>query len=158
MLACQRVSALAIAVFFALAGPAKSQDEVSQNTAVFIFVKSYDVGVGFGTGTLQQYFYLPNGICRGKRRVANFSWVTGSQVQRSLPADRPLTLWMVTRHYRGLDQYVCQNALRFTPRAGATYNVALTSFVTDSCRISITDQSNGQAPEDIFYDNSIRCT
>lgn len=150
--------AAAVTMTLALGGPAQSQGQAAAPSATFVFKKSYDRGVGIGRGTAQQYYHLPAGTCRGRKRQARFSWITGAQKQQSLPAGRPLTLWMITQHftYGAVDQ--CHNAMTFTPRPGATYEVALRSFVGSHCEISVVDRETGAAPEGLAYDKSIDCT
>ena len=143
---------------FALGGAADVQRQAASPSATFIFKKSYDRGLGFGRGTAQSYYHLPAGICRGRRRQAAFSWITGAQRERALPAGQPLTLWMVTEHFSPGRQSTCQNAVTFTPRPGAIYEVALRSAVNSHCEINIVEAGIGREPDDLVYDNSIDCT
>ena len=106
---------------------------------------------------MQQYYHLPAGICRGKRRQAAFTFIGHSQRQRSLPAGQPLTLWMITQQFTPGMENRCQNAVTFTPRPGATYDVALRSVVASHCEISIIESGTGREPEGLTYDNKIDC-
>ena len=152
-----KVAPLAAALACILVGPAISQVGSADSSATFIFKKSYDRGLGVGTSTRQLYYHLPNGDCRGRRKQAAFSWITGEQKQRILPAGRSLTLWMFTQHFRPGWEYVCQNAAAFTPRPGATYEVALRSTVGSHCEVSVVESSTGQVPADIKFDSSLTC-
>ena len=153
----KRAIPLAAALLFTLGGSARSQEGSAASTATFIFHKSYDRGFGLGRSTLQQYYHLPAGVCRGKRRLASFTFIGGSQRERVLPAGQPLTLWMITTQLTSGWTSTCQNAATFTPRAGATYDVALRSVVSSYCEISIIETETGNAPEAITYDNTIHC-
>jgi hypothetical protein len=148
---------LAAVLLFALGGAAWSQEESAPPSATFVFHKSYDTGFGLGRATVQTYYHLPAGICRGRRRQAAFTFIGRSQRQRSLPAGRPLTLWMMTQTFTPGMENRCQNAVTFTPRPGATYDVALRSVVGSHCEINIVESGIGLAPEGLSYDNRIDC-
>lgn len=153
---------LAAILSAALAGPAQAE-HASQpaapagDTATFVFRKSYDRGFGPGTMTNQRYYHLPDHVCRGKRRVAAFSWMTGEEQERLLPAGQPLTLWMYTRFFSPGMQSTCQKAIHFTPRAGATYDVAFRSIVGNFCEVNIVDRATGQEPDGLSYDDKVQC-
>lgn len=148
---------LAAVLLFTLGARARSQDESAAPTATFVFHKSYDRGFGLGRATVQSYYHLPAGICRGRRRQAAFTFIGASQKRRSLPAGQPLTLWMMTQTFTPGMESRCQNAVRFTPRPGAAYDVALRSVVGSYCEISIVESGTGLAPEGLTYDNNISC-
>jgi hypothetical protein len=152
-----KLAPLAAMLILGLVGPARSEDEPAGPSATFIFLKSYDRGLGPGRATRQAYVYLPDGTCRQKRVQASFGWWTGSRRQRTLPASRPATFWMFTNHATNVSQSVCQHAMTFTPRPGATYEVALRSAVDSHCEVSVVDRANGQAPEDLTFDSTLRC-
>lgn len=138
-------------------GPARSQPEPAAPTATFIFHKAYDRGIGLGQATFQAYFHLPAGTCRGKRRMASFTFIDGEQRQRPMQAGRPLTLWMVTEHNTPNMESRCHGTVTFTPRPGATYDIAFRSYVGSHCRASVVDSATGRAPDDLIHDNSIDC-
>ncbi|HYD12782.1 MAG TPA: hypothetical protein VEC11_08035 [Allosphingosinicella sp.] len=151
-------SAIFVAIFAAtMTGTVQSQGTSAGASATFVFRKAYDRGLGFGSSTAQSYYHLPAGVCQGRRRLASFSWLSGAERERQLPAGAPVTLWMSTMRASGAWRSNCGKSVRFTPRPGATYDVALRAVVGSHCEASVVDRSTGQAPADLSFDDKLDC-
>ena len=127
-------------------------------TATVTMSKGYDKGVGLGAATVQQYFLLPQGAtCRGKQRLAMFSWMSGKSVAKPVPAGTPVDIFAAVERANAFHDRVCQNHVTFTPIPDHRYTVLQRSVVWDSCRIEVIDTATDQMPADLKEDNSVKC-
>jgi hypothetical protein len=145
----------AIAMLLPLA--ASNAQTSSGATATPTVHKSYDQGVGFGKGTRQEYHLLPGGTCKGKKKLAVFSWITGASKTVSIPAGVPVTMWTLTTHFTaGLNTF-CQHAATFTPKPGGRYDLALRTQVWSGCQMAITEASASALLSTVNFRPDIEC-
>lgn len=120
--------------------------------------KGYDKGMGFGVGTIQQYYLLPSdATCRHKKSLAIFSALTGKSVTKPIPAGAPVNIYASVQRITSFGGGVCQNNVSFTPIAGHNYSVLQRSAVWQSCNIEVIDMSTNLTPLDLKQDNSVEC-
>lgn len=136
---------------------AYSKSEATNSTATIVFKKSYDEGSGIGKETIQGFYSLPAGSCKGRKQQARFGWFPKAEIQKQLPAEEKLYLWMFTNHVSGNFEYLCQNSVSFVPRHGATYQVSINSRVKSDCKVSVFDVKTGAEPQDLLPDKSVQC-
>lgn len=148
---------LLVLPLIAAAGFVAQAQEGQSGKASITMRKSYDVGIGFTTGTRQLYFRLPEHSCKKKKKLSAFSFITSSEKTAVIPAGQKLTLWAFTHHLSFGREAVCQNALSFTPKEGGRYEMQLKSTVASHCTIELHEVGSVTPPPDVAYHNNLQC-
>jgi hypothetical protein len=137
-------------------------------TAIVTVAKGYDKGSGLdGTGTAQFYDISEANQCKGRRRIAKFSWITGAEKSKSIPAGKIIYLTAYTNRYTPggitgagnlqLNTARCENRGSFTPQSGESYLVLQQVEVSKACSMTVVTKSTNASPPDFVELPQLRC-
>jgi hypothetical protein len=133
----------------------------SAPTAIVTVAKGYDKGSALdGTGTAQFYDVSDVNQCKGSKRIAKLSWITGAEKSKPIPAGKTMYLTAYTKRYTPgglgglnagqLNVARCENRVSFTPQAGETYRVLQKVEVDKACSMTVVTNSSNIAPADFL--------
>lgn len=133
--------------------------------------KGYKTGVGFGTGTQQEYSVYTNDQCDTPQRLASFTWTNGEKKNKTVTANEPLRVgvstnyfstgsgyWNGTAYIASTDVNSCVSHAKFTPKAGGSYKLVQTEADDKSCDIEIIDLATSAPPIDLVTGFDDTCT
>lgn len=167
------IGALAIGAL-SLAGCAttyKAPSDPALSASVEVY-KGYKSGVGFGTGTQQEYSVYTSDQCDTPQRLASFTWTDGEKKNKTVTANEPLRVGAFTNYYStgsggywngtayivGTDVNRCASFAKFTPKPGASYKIIQMEEDNKSCDIEVIDLSTLEAPVDLVIGQDNTCT
>ena len=139
--------------------------------------KGYKAGVGFGTGTSQEYSIYTSEGCDEPQRLAAFTWTSGKKKEKTVAANTPLRIGAFTSSYsKGEDYYSTDgrapywngmarsiNATQypsyavFTPVAGAKYKITQNENDEHLFNLEIIDLATSEAPKDLVIGFTATC-
>ena len=134
--------------------------------------KGYKTGVGFGTGTQQEYSVFATDKCEAPQRLASFTWTNGEKKEKTVAANTPLRLgaytsyfstgsggyWNGTAYITSTDVTQCPNYAMFTPVPGAKYKIIQNEEEGQECNLEIIDLATAQAPADLVTGFEAMCS
>ena len=149
----------------------KAPSDPALSASVDVY-KGYKSGVGFGTGTQQEYSVYTSDQCDTPQRLASFTWTNGEKKTKSVAANEPLRIGAFTNYYStgsggywngtayivDTDVNSCASFAKFTPKAGANYKIIQMEEDNKSCDIEIIDLTTSQAPADLVIGQEKTCT
>jgi hypothetical protein len=134
--------------------------------------KGYKTGVGFGTGTSQEYSVYASDKCEAPQRLASFTWTNGEKKEKTVAANTLLRLgaftsyfstgsggyWNGTAYITTTDVTQCPSYAMFTPLPGAKYKIIQNEEDGNECSLEIIDLATSQAPVDLVTGLDGTCT
>lgn len=133
--------------------------------------KGYKTGVGFGTGTQQEYSAYEGPTCAEPVRLASFTWTDGDTKTKRVNPNAPLIIgvstnyfstsggyWNGTAYIANTDVDSCRSFASFSPSQDSQYSVVQTETGRMTCEISVVETSSGQPPVDLVTGLENTCT
>ena len=133
--------------------------------------KGYKTGVGFGTGTQQEYSAYEGPQCAEPSRLASFTWTDGDEKEKRVIPGQKLIMAASTNYFGSSGGYwngtayianqtveSCRSFASFTPREGATYKVIQSETGPMTCEFSVIDAVTNTAPSDYQTGETEVCT
>jgi hypothetical protein len=149
-----RIWTIPVLLLLSAAAPA---DQNAAPTATVEMSKGYQGGGGLGRANMQEYQISQKAPCRGWKRLAFFSWVSGKPVSKPIPAGQ-LQIFQVQAtdlSYRRTS--TCVNRFSFAPIPNHNYVFRQVAVVGDSCRTNVVDQTSGAPPPDFCSHARTEC-
>jgi len=149
----------------------KAPSDPALSASVEVY-KGYKTGVGFGTGTQQEYSIYTNDKCDAPQRLASFTWTNGEKKNKTVAANEPLRLgastnyfstgsggyWNGTAYVVGTDVNSCRSYAKFTPRVGVKYKIIQAEGDNKTCDIEVIDLATSQIPVDLVVGIEKTCS
>ena len=149
----------------------KAPSDPAMSASVEVY-KGYKTGVGFGTGTQQEYSIYANDKCDKPKRLASFTWIDGTSKSKTVAANEPLRIGAITNYYSpggggywngtayvvDTDVNSCPSFVRFTPKPGAKYKLIQNELDGKGCDIEVINLATMKTPQDLVIGETQTCT